>query len=47
MTAARAVSREMRDEVDEVWRPWNLRATAENDSDDSDVKSSISIRQVG
>ena len=28
-TAARAVSREMRDEVDEVWRAWGIRATAE------------------
>jgi len=26
-TAARAVSREMRDEVDEVWRAWGIRAT--------------------
>ena len=26
-TAARGVSREMRDEVDEVWRAWGIRAT--------------------
>ena len=29
-TAARAVSREMRDEVDEVWRAWGIRATAKD-----------------
>ena len=29
-TAARRVSREMRDEVDEVWRAWGIRATAED-----------------
>ena len=28
--AARQVSREMRDEVDEVWRAWGIRATAED-----------------
>ena len=32
-TAARAVSREMRDEVDEVWRAWGIRATAEDQMD--------------
>jgi len=29
-TAARGVSPEMRDEVDEVWRAWGIRATAED-----------------
>ena len=29
-TAARQVSREMRDEVDEAWRAWGIRATAED-----------------
>ena len=29
-TAARAVSRDMRDEVDEAWRAWGIRATAED-----------------
>ena len=29
-TAARAVSREMREQVDEVWRAWGIRATAED-----------------
>ena len=29
-TAARGVSRETRDEVDEVWRAWGIRATAED-----------------
>ena len=33
-TAARAVSREMRDEVDEVWRAWGIRATAEDRRED-------------
>ena len=29
-TAARGVSRKMRDEVDEGWRAWGIRATAED-----------------
>ena len=29
-TVARQVSLEMRDEVDEVWRAWSIRATAED-----------------
>ena len=32
-TAARGASREMRDEVDEVWRAWGIRAAAENRRD--------------
>ena len=33
-SAARRVSREMHNEVDEVWRPWGIRATAEDRRDD-------------
>ena len=33
-TAARAVSREMREQVDEVWRAWGIRATAEDRRED-------------
>ena len=33
-TAARGVSRETRDEVDEVWRAWGIRATAEDRRED-------------
>ena len=33
-TAARGVSREMHDEVDEVWREWGIRATAEATSEE-------------
>ena len=33
-TAARVVSREMRGEVDEVWRAWGIRATVEDTGND-------------
>ena len=33
-TAARAVSREMRDEVDVVWRAWGIQATVEDKGND-------------
>ena len=40
-TAARRVSREMRDEVDEVWRAWGIRATAEDGGEDMRIRFSF------
>ena len=44
-TAARQVSPEMRDEVDEVWRAWGIRATAEDRR--NDIRSDFDYLERG